>query len=440
LGRTEGEIRLAWSLTETGQAFANALEDRGMILACMSEADAERLNRWERQRQRERNEAAALGGKPERERDRYRVGELVVVNAFGSISQLSYANTGDGQKARNERLQDIDRAPLLSVTAAQNVMTQAQTERRQERQEQRREAWQTAINETRAPVQPEIKQERSSFSEAAEKTTNDGRADNLRGPAAQVWKAWSLYDRTQILDAPLSGNPVSFRPPTRKDFAASLDENGISFAAVTKDEAYRSHRESAFAREVGRYAKRFNEGEIVLITEPGLDYRRKGEIVVPDRVHKIDQPLAEKFVKHLGIGAELQSVEATLQSSNLRAVKRAADRDAERLERATGILDFSREISRDNIKGKIEIGTSAIRAIGKTLDSLSNAFDSLLSPKLTPAQIVEGRNAADRRGAEADNTIDFARYTAENAQLRQQRDQELEEERQRQRERGGRER
>jgi hypothetical protein len=191
---------------------------------------------------------------------------------------------------------------------------------------------------------------------------------------------------------------------------------------------------------VGRHAPRFREGEIVLITEPGPGYRRKGQIVVPDRVHKIEQSLAEKFVKHLGIATELQSVAATLQSSSLRAVKRSANREAERLEWATNILDFSREISRDNIKGKIEIGTSAIRAIGKTLDSLSNAFDSLLSPKLTPAQIVEGRKAADRREAEADNTLDFARYTAENVQHRQQREQELEEDRQRQRERGGRER
>jgi hypothetical protein len=50
LGRMDGEIRLAYSLTQTGQEFANALEDRGFILACMTEADVERLNRWERQR------------------------------------------------------------------------------------------------------------------------------------------------------------------------------------------------------------------------------------------------------------------------------------------------------------------------------------------------------------------------------------------------------
>jgi hypothetical protein len=43
LGTTAAGIRLAYSLTQTGQEFADALEDRGYILARVSEADAERL-------------------------------------------------------------------------------------------------------------------------------------------------------------------------------------------------------------------------------------------------------------------------------------------------------------------------------------------------------------------------------------------------------------
>lgn len=59
LGRMDGEIRIAYSLTQTGREFANALEDRGFILACMTEADVERLNRWERQRLKELQELQA---------------------------------------------------------------------------------------------------------------------------------------------------------------------------------------------------------------------------------------------------------------------------------------------------------------------------------------------------------------------------------------------
>lgn len=48
LGKIAGEIRLAYSLTNTGQEFVNALEDRGLAFAQVTERDAERLNRWER--------------------------------------------------------------------------------------------------------------------------------------------------------------------------------------------------------------------------------------------------------------------------------------------------------------------------------------------------------------------------------------------------------
>ncbi len=43
LSRTDGEIRLAYQLTERGQAFADALEDRGLILARVSPDDMEKL-------------------------------------------------------------------------------------------------------------------------------------------------------------------------------------------------------------------------------------------------------------------------------------------------------------------------------------------------------------------------------------------------------------
>ena len=56
LGRIDGGIRLAYSLTGTGQELADAVEDRGLIAARMTEADAARLNKWERQRLKELKE------------------------------------------------------------------------------------------------------------------------------------------------------------------------------------------------------------------------------------------------------------------------------------------------------------------------------------------------------------------------------------------------
>jgi hypothetical protein len=69
------------------------------------------------------------------------------------------------------------------------------------------------------------------------------------------------------------------------------------FAAVTKEEAYRSDREAEFAKAVGNRAPRFKEGEIVIVAEPPLEYRRDDQTFIPSRLHKLDQSLAYKFTK-----------------------------------------------------------------------------------------------------------------------------------------------
>ena len=168
------------------------------------------------------------------------------------------------------------------------------------------------------PPQPERKGWRD-FEKAATEATRDDRTENLHGPAAHVWTAWQQSDNA-------------------KAFAAALDDKGIAFAKVTQEEAYRSHRAADFAKEVGNRGQRFKEGEIVMVTEPGLEYRREGEIAKPrSRIHKLDQSLAEKFVKGLGTGDTLQSIDATIKASDQRAQQRSADWQAIRLERATNI-------------------------------------------------------------------------------------------------------
>lgn len=54
LNRTEGEIRLAYQLTDKAQAFADALEDRGLILARVTEGDIEKLAAIEARRSKEK--------------------------------------------------------------------------------------------------------------------------------------------------------------------------------------------------------------------------------------------------------------------------------------------------------------------------------------------------------------------------------------------------
>jgi hypothetical protein len=226
-----------------------------------------------------------------------------------------------------------------------------------------------------------------------------------------------------------------------KTLSAVLEHERMALAQVTKDEADRSHREAEFAKAVGNYSPRFREGEIVAVKEPTLEYRRNGEIIgPPSRVHKLDQKAAEIFIAELDKPRQLKGIDATKQALNERAAQRAADREAKRLESATNIKDFSHTVAKSGIRRTAKAGKTAVRIVGKTLDFVSDAFASLFAPTLTPEQIRQGEIATHRREAEAENSIDFARYTGELAQQRRQQENDREAERQRHRDGGGRER
>jgi len=287
--------------------------------------------------------------------------------------------------------------------------------------ERKAEARRQATNEKHWPVNPPTHDGWPSFEKAAEHATIDRRAENLRGAPKHLWDAWLQSD-------------------SAKAFAAALDDKGIMFAKVTKDEAERFHREAEFAKAIGRYAPRFKEDEVIVVTEPRREYHRNGEYVSPSRFQKIDPALAWKFMKGLGGLVTVQGVDATVQVSDKRAMQRAADREAARMERSTDTRDYSRPYRHQAIKGKVEVAKSAARTIGKAFDAFSDAFDSLIAPKLTPEQIREGRRAAARREHQAEDAIDFQQYTADSAGRQRRQEDELEAARQRERERGGRDR
>ena len=269
------------------------------------------------------------------------------------------------------------------------------------------------------------------FEDAArEVASNRGYAppEELKGMARQIMSFLAtLWNEPDLLET------------KARTLSAFLDEKGISLAQVTKEEADRSHREAEFAKAVGRHAQRFKEGEIVAITEPRPEYRRSDEIIVPGRIHKLDQIAAKEFVAALDKGSQMQGIEATREASDQRAQQRSQDWQALRLGWATKYRDGSRKNGNENVKSPAPaLGKSTVRTIGKLFDIAAGAFESLLAPKLTPEQIHDGQKAIHRREAEAEHTIDFSSYTADMAQMRQQQDQEREAARER--ERGGRER
>lgn len=306
----------------------------------------------------------------------------------------------------------------------------------------REEAW--PIN----PPQPERKQW-TDFGKAAIEATGDNRTENLTGPAAKVWAAWRQIDEARHAGefAALSEDGIPFSVPTdKKAFAAALDDKGITFARATKEEADRSHRQAEFAKAAGNYSPRFKQGEIVIVTEPGLEYRRDGEATGPGRrVHKVDQTLAEKFVKALGTGDTLHGIDATLKTSDQRAQQRSADWEAIRLERATNIRRGPRARpgnTKDNLLRRpaaiLKPVAMGLNLIGKPLEILGNLFEP---PVLTPEQKRAGEIATRERQADAREQIDLSNVAGQRAQERQrQEESEAARQRERERERGGRER
>ena len=361
---------------------------------------------------------------------KYRAGELAVVNQHGDVFKLTRSNTGDDAKARAEHLKDIDRAALLSVTAAQGAMKKFQQHRQEEREKEWQQKRDRPAQEEHWPInapQPERKSP-GLFGKAATEATRDERTENLHGAAAQVWAAWQRSD-------------------SRQAFAAALDDKGIAFAVATKDEADRSHREAEFARAVGNYAPRFKEGEIVIITEASPEHRRDGQIIEPRRVHKIDQSLATKFVKGLDSTHKLQGIDATIKASDNRAQQRAADWQAIRLERATDIIRGGTTRARNTkdslVKSSVAIvrpATMGLNVIGKPLELLGNLFEGLFAAKLTPEQIREGEIAARERQADARDTTEVSNITTQRVQERQQKENDREAARRQHRARDGGER
>jgi|SRR5579871_394692 len=355
LGATQAQIRLVRVLSPGPQSFANALEDRGLILACMTEADAERLNRWERERLKELGQGAkseqsqtrgvdtwfaqtgGLGNlspelrerahasydqwdgdkekyglasyvsyvqareaerraspEPEsdlRPRERYTAGALVVVNQYGDIFHLTSRNTGLNRDELPKYLKGIDRTPLLNVSAAQSVAAAARHHQRQEKQE----VWE----QKRAAAPPKF-------------------GDILLSYAVKT----AMRDPHQQHGEPVSGGV----------FRDALEQHRLALACVTPEEAsqsYKGYREAQLAKELGRdmpdYAPVYQAGEIVVVREP----RKDGHT---NRVHKLDQTKAEDYLRCLGIDkSQLRGIEATKQALDDRAQVRQRAIDAAQL-------------------------------------------------------------------------------------------------------------
>jgi hypothetical protein len=113
LGKTAGEIRLAWQLTDTALQFAQEIENRGLILVHVSREEAEASHR-----------AHAFATAIDRQNRELREG-FAVVDQRGNVTRIDQRTTGDQLEEIQKRLGGIDTRELLSVADAKEVMREA---------------------------------------------------------------------------------------------------------------------------------------------------------------------------------------------------------------------------------------------------------------------------------------------------------------------------
>ena len=134
LGKTAGDIRMAWTLSRTAEELEEALAAKGITLAEVSAEEARQSERIAAFAKEAGNFARVL-----------REGEIVAVDSHGDVHRFDQRTTGDLRpeiEARLDGFAGIDRAGLLNVTDAKEAMQEAslaawRAERRAEREQAR---------------------------------------------------------------------------------------------------------------------------------------------------------------------------------------------------------------------------------------------------------------------------------------------------------------
>jgi hypothetical protein len=108
LDTTAADIRLAYSLSRSGQGFVKALDTQGIHLAAATAAEAERSRR-----------AQAVAKAEGRDIPAYMEGELVAVGALGQVYALDHHTTGEERAKVEKFLAPLDRSKIQGITATQ---------------------------------------------------------------------------------------------------------------------------------------------------------------------------------------------------------------------------------------------------------------------------------------------------------------------------------
>jgi hypothetical protein len=320
--------------------------------------------------------------------------DFVVIDQRGGTHVLS-KRTLDVTAARiRDRLSDVSREDLPTVEQTRDFLRDVSNDRKQEQPD----------------IKARLKQELAEVDRLLY-------GPSLGDPKRELKEAQDLIDKAQRNQQTEKPKPIWDRD--RDDRAW---QDAVINAAIEKEKIAREFVEPK-ARETRAGGRQ------------GAGSREKEWPIMPPTPEPI-----RTSPRHHFEDAARETVRPKKEAVNQRAEQRAERRGAAHPERAANAKTDPRTVTNGSFRRSVKVGKAGTRAIGKTLDAVGSAVESLFAPTLTPAQIREGERAAHRREAEAERTLDFAKYTTELSHQRQQQENEREAERQRQNARGGRER
>lgn len=402
LGKTAGEIRLAWQLTATAAQFAQAIEDRGLILVHISAQEATAS-------QRAQAFAKAIG----RQNRALKEG-FAVVDARGNVTRIDQRTTGEQWEVIQKRLAGIDRQELLSVAAAKEVMREANRIEWREHKQAERDA-------ARPPT----------TLEAAIKAIHQAAPDRRRFAEA--------LDKADVVITRATAADIRTLEASRRDH---------ELAQIVAQEA-------GIAAHGGLHLARLREGELAAVTRRGDVYRLTPQHLEPGLADRLrDDPLPSITQTRAGFEIERMAAATFRQEMiDIQLARRAEAtetriaRDAiweagrERWQAETAIKRDTRETfsaARDGLDAGNRLLGSVASVVSKLMDVLADMIAP--APPPTRDQAERMHRAAEEREAAAEakrETEERLRETNEmiRANERAEAERQAEEERARRRQR-----
>jgi hypothetical protein len=383
LGKTAGEIRMAWTLSRTAEELEEALAARGISLAEVSTEEAQQSQRTAAFAKEVGNFARVLREK-----------EIVAIDQYGAVHRFDQRTTGDLRpeiEARFDGFAGIDRAGLLNVTGTKEAMQEAsreiwRAERRAEREQARPASW----------VEQRI-------AECAEASRTEGATIQQDRDGKRVGGTEALADS---LRPAAERQTHEVKVHGAQAFAALLEDAGIVIARVTepdsrvldswREELTKDRMLSAASGETyqGNRLDEVLTGDFAAVTRNGDVYRINPEKLGDAQRHIGDElpGVIETQAKFKAERAAAADIWAELKAANAedRAASTAAFEGDRALHRHAAAAERGVETSLDTAGSAVDAGLHAgegvLRRAFKIFEGIIGFLADAFSPPPPPTK------------------------------------------------------